>query len=213
MRGARGARFQCCFFESPGVSRCQLPRAVDAFSQLPVILPASCCEVSQWFDREVRVHEPALRAYLHARFPALADPDDIVQEAYIRVFRVRESGQLRSPKALFFTIARNLALDVFRRQNAAPEDLANLESISVLDAEPVEALTHEQTLQLLEEALQSLPERCREVMMLKRFQGLSYDEISKKLGISHNTISAHITAGVTKCRDYLQAHGVTKGRP
>jgi RNA polymerase sigma factor (sigma-70 family) len=185
---------------------------VDASSQLPVIVPASSCEVSQWLDREVRVHEPALRAYLRVRFPALPDPDDIVQEAYIRVFRVQESGQLRSPKALFFTIARNLALDVFRRQNAALVDLANLQSISVLDAEPSETLAHERALELLEEALQTLPERCREVMILKRFQGLSYDEISQRLGISHNTISAHITAGVTKCRDYLQAHGVTKGR-
>lgn len=186
---------------------------MDASSQLPVILTPPPCEVSYWFDRELRPHEPALRSYLRARFPALSDPDDIVQEAFIRVLRARESDGVRSPKALLFTVAKNLALDVFRRQHADFEDIANLEDIPVLQEEASASLTHEAKLQLLEAALQTLPERCRQVIMLKRFHGLSYDEISRELGISHNTISAHITAGVTKCRDYLLARGVTKGRP
>jgi RNA polymerase sigma factor (sigma-70 family) len=179
-----------------------------------MILPASPCDVSHWFDRELRPHEPALRAYLRGRFPALSDPDDIVQEAYVRVLRARETDRVRSPKALLFTVAKNLALDVFRRQHVDTEelDLANVDEIPVLREESSESLTHEEKLQLLEEALQTLPERCRQVIMLKRFHGLSYDEISEKLGISHNTISAHMTVGVTKCRDYLHAHGVTKGR-
>jgi RNA polymerase sigma factor (sigma-70 family) len=177
-----------------------------------MILPAPPCEVSHWFERELRPHEPALRAYLRGRFPALSDPDDIVQEAYVRVLRARETDRVRSPKALLFTVAKNLALDVFRRQHVATDELANLEEIPVLLEESSESLTHEEKLQLLEKALQTLSERCRQVIMLKRFHGLSYDEISRKLGISHNTISAHITVGVTKCRDYLQAHGVTKGR-
>jgi RNA polymerase sigma-70 factor (ECF subfamily) len=196
-----------------GSSLLSLRLAVDASPQLPLILPAPSCEVSHWFDREVRSHEGALRAYLRGRFPAISDHDDIVQEAFIRVLRARESDRVRSPKALLFTVAKNLALDVFRRQTATPQDLANLEDIPVIQVEPTDTFTHEEKLQLLEDALQTLPERCRQVIMLKRFQGLSYDEISEKLGISHNTISAHITAGVTKCRDYLWAHGVTKGQP
>lgn len=172
--------------------------------------------MSTWFNREVHPHELALRAYLRARFPALADPEDIVQEAYVRLLRAREAGPLRSPKAMLFTIARNLALDAFRRQNAAlVEELANIDTLPVLDSDvaSAETLTHEQKLQILEDALQSLPERCRAVIMMKRFENLSYEEIGARLGISHNTISAHITAGVTKCRDYLRAHGVTQAFP
>jgi RNA polymerase sigma factor (sigma-70 family) len=174
-----------------------------------VLLSAPPCEVSHWFDRELRPHEPALRAYLGGRFPALSDTDDIVQEAYIRVLRARERDCVRSPKALLFTVARNLALDVFRRRHADTEDPANLEEIPASAGESSESPVHEEKLRLLEEALQTLPERCRQVIMLKRFHGLSYEEISRRLGISRNTISAHITTGVTKCRDYLRAHGVT----
>jgi RNA polymerase sigma-70 factor (ECF subfamily) len=189
--------------------------SIDASNVLPVILPASPCEVSRWFDEEVRPHEHALRAYLRGRFPSLPDLDDVVQETYIRLIRARESDHIRSPKSLLFVTARNVAIDVFRRRNASPtEDLADLEHFSVLEEGPNTTDSHvrEQKLQLLEEAIKSLPERCRQVIMLKKIEGLSYDEISRKLGISHNTISAHLTVGVTKCRDYLQAHGVIRGR-
>ena len=182
---------------------------------MPAFLPAAPCEVSRWFDDEVRPHEPALRAYLRGQFPSLPDPDDVVQETYIRLIRARESEPIRSPKSLLFVTARNVAVDVFRRQKSSPtEDLANLEHFPVLEEGPAssDSYSHEHKLQLLEAAIQSLPERCRQVIMLKKIEGLSYDEISMKLGISHNTISAHLTAGVTKCRDYLQAHGVVKGR-
>lgn len=181
---------------------------------MSVILPAAPYEVSRWFDNEVRPHEPALRAYLRGRFPSLPDPDDVVQETYIRIIRARESEPIRSPKSLLFVTARNVAVDIFRRRKASPtEDLANLEHFSVLGegTANTDSHTHEHKLQLLEEAIQSLPERCRQVIMLKKLEGLSYDEISRKLGISHNTISAHLTTGVTKCRDYLQAHGVVNG--
>jgi RNA polymerase sigma-70 factor (ECF subfamily) len=190
--------------------------AMEASPSLPAMMAAPSGDLSAWFDREVRPHESALRAYLRARFPALGDHEDIVQESYIRLLRARESGQLRSAKSLLFTIARNYALDVFRERHGALESsLANFDEVSVSEQDAnssAESISHERKLQLLEEALQRLPERCRQVILLKRFEGLSYDEIAVRLGISHNTISAHITAGVTKCRDYLLAHGVTKGR-
>jgi RNA polymerase sigma-70 factor (ECF subfamily) len=187
---------------------------VDASTPIPAILPAPSCEVSRWFDDEVRSHEPALRAYLRGRFPALTDPDDIVQETYIRLIRAREAGSIRSPRSLLFVTARNVAVDFFRRRDSAPTDLiANLEHLPGMEAEAntADRPSHEQQLQFLEEAIQSLPKRCRQVIMLKKIEGLSYDEISRRLGISHNTINAHLTAGVTKCRDYLRARGVVKG--
>ncbi len=145
----------------------------------------------------------------------LTDPDDVVQETYIRIIRARESINIRSPKSLLFVTARNVAIDIFRRRKAFPtEGLANMECIPVVveeESSATDSVSHEQKLQLLEEAIKSLPERCRTVIMLRKIEGLSYEQISTKLGISHNTISAHITVGVMKCRDYLQAHGVMKG--
>jgi RNA polymerase sigma factor (sigma-70 family) len=187
---------------------------VDASTSISASSPTAPGEVSRWFNAEIRPLEPALRAYLRGRFPSLPDPDDVVQETYIRLIRAREADRIRSPKSFLFVTARNIAVDFFRYRSSNPtEDIANVEPFRVLEEEPsATAASHrERELQLLESAIRSLPERCREVVMLKKIQGLSYEEISTKLGISRNTISAHLTMGVMKCRDYLRIHGVTRG--
>jgi len=188
----------------------RLLQTVDACTHLSV-LPA--CEVNRWFASDVHPHEPALRAYLRGRFPSLTDVDDVIQEAYLRIIRVRAHGGIRSPKSMLFVIARNLAVDVFRRKYAMPtDDLVNIERIPDLIEEhgATGGDIHDQELELLEEAVLALPERCRQVILLKKFKNLSYDEISKLLGISRHTISAHTTTGMMKCRDYLRAHGAHK---
>ena len=55
--------------------------------------------LARWFAEEVQPHEPALRAYLRARFPAVGDHDDLVQETYARLLRAREQGRLTYAKA------------------------------------------------------------------------------------------------------------------
>lgn len=176
------------------------------------MLPSPPCEVDRWFADEVLPHEPALRAYLRGRFPSLADSDDVVQETYIRLLRTHGRRGIRSTRSLLFTTAKHVAIDLFRRrQSAAPiEPLATIEESRVLDEKSIapDAAARECELDLLEQAIASLPTRCREVILLKKIHGLSYDEISRRLGISPNTISAHLTAGVTRCRDFLKARGV-----
>lgn len=52
-------------------------------------------EQARWFAEEVYPHEPALRAYLQARFPTLGDHDDLVQETYTRLLRAQANGGAR----------------------------------------------------------------------------------------------------------------------
>ena len=177
---------------------------------LPLVNPS----LTQWFLHEVQPHEAALRAYVRVRFPSLTDIDDLVQETFARILRVRSSGQVRSPKALLFTTARNTALDLLRRRQVVQfESLANVDDSSVLVEGPgtVEALSHEQELALLERAVQALPARCQQILIMKKIDGLSYAEIGEKLGIKPNTISAQLTIGVLRCRRFLEEHGVLKG--
>ena len=70
----------------------------------------------QWYVTEVEPHRHALRAWLLTRFQTLPDVDNIVQEAMARVLRLHATGTIRSPRALLFTTARNLAFDLVRRQ-------------------------------------------------------------------------------------------------
>ena len=126
-----------------------------------------------------------LRAWLLSRFANGLELDDVVQEAFLRVIRAHERGQLDSPKAFLFATARNLALDRIRHQRVAPSSpLAENEDWDVLyDADDVaETVARNQELELLTEAIQSLPDRCRQVFTLRVAYGLSQKEIAARLG-------------------------------
>lgn len=177
-------------------------------------MPPQDPEAARWFAEEVQPHESELRAYLRAKFSRHLDIDDLVQETYARLLQAREQAALRSPKAYLFTTARNAAFDFFRRRKTVAIDgLAELELLPVFEDRPgvAEAVCHDQELQLLAEAIQALPERCRRVLTLRKLHGLSHRAIAQRLGISENTVNAQVAVGVLRLRDALQARGVTKG--
>lgn len=166
---------------------------------------------ARWFTEEVRLHEPILRGYLQKRFPSLPDHDDIVQEAYTRLLKAEGHGRLTSAKAFLFTVARNVAVDLLRRrQKAEHEPISDVTEMPILEEAPSleEAVEIRQRQEHLREALASLPDRCREVLMLRHLDGLPYKEIASQLGISPNTVKVHMAKGM---RDLI-AHFRVRGR-
>ena len=81
-------------------------------------MPQPDSELGQWFAAHVQPHEPMLRAWLRSRFRTEDDLDDLVQESYLRLLRARERGEVTSPKAFLFAVARHLALDRCRHREA-----------------------------------------------------------------------------------------------
>jgi RNA polymerase sigma factor (sigma-70 family) len=168
---------------------------------------------AQWFRENIRPHERELRAYLRGRFPTLPDVDDLVQETYARLLRARESGHATLTRAYLFVVARNVALDLIRREKTiSVERLGEMERLNVVEEGPdaAEALSHEQELALLDAAMRALPPRCREVLTLRRIEGLSHRAIAEKLGIAEGTVNAQLAIGLMRCRQFLCAHGVTR---
>ena len=177
----------------------------------PGHLDASTAIYNCWFVVNVFPHETALRSYLRARFQSLDDTDDIVQEAYVRLIRARTAGPVTNAKSFLFTTARNIALDqIRRRQVLTTEPIDELNGPFVIDNGPVpiEAVSHDQEMQLLKEALAALPDRCREVFALRKLQGLSRKEIARRMGVSEHTINAQIAVGMLRCRKYFAERGL-----
>jgi RNA polymerase sigma factor (sigma-70 family) len=166
---------------------------------------------SKWFSEQVHPYEPALRAYLSKRFPSLPDHDDLVQETYSRLLRARETGRLTYARAFLFTAARNAAIDMLRRRRANPhETMTDVAELPVLEEAPgvVDTIERQQRLESLLAAVTSLPERCRQVIMLRYLDGLAYKEIAERLGISPETVKVHMVKGVKDCTAFFQRHGL-----
>ncbi len=188
------------------------PLAGYVFPAMSLTDPAT----ARWFADEVQPHEAQLRGYLAARFSAGVDIDDLVQETYARLLRTREQTHFRSTKSYLFTTARNLAFDILRRRRIiAIDGIAELDLLPVFEDRPgvSESVCHDQELQMLAEAIQALPERCRRVVTLRKLHGLSHREIAQQLGIAENTVNAQVAIGVVRLRDYLRARGMDGSRP
>ncbi len=163
-------------------------------------------ETERWFAAQVLPHEAGLRAWLARGFGPRLAIDDVIQEAFLGVLRARADGGLQSPKAFLFASARNLAIDQLRRHAVSRTDsLVETDLSDVLDDRDSipDSVARGQEIALLTAAVQSLPDRCRQVMTLRLAYGLTQREIGARLGISDRTVAAQLAIGTRKCTEHV----------
>lgn len=161
-----------------------------------------------WFVREVLVHEGALTRFLHRNWRDHDEVVDLRQEIYVRVYEAAARRYPDSPKSFLFATARHLLADLVRRQRIVSiTAVGDLERLNVLkdELEPSRWLGGRNALERLARALDRLPDRCREVVWLRRVEDLPQKEIARRLGISEKTVEKHIAKGCRMMANYFYA--------
>jgi RNA polymerase sigma factor (sigma-70 family) len=180
-------------------------------SRLPLSEPTSGVDRGRWFVDEVHAHEPLLRSYLHGAFPAVRDVDDVVQESYLRLWRARAVQPIYSAKAFLFQVARRVAIDVLRRRRTTPiERGSDLAAINVLDEGPnaAEAAVLMERKRLLIDAIASLPNRYREIVILRKLESVPQRDVATRLGISERTVENLLARAIKRCERRLRRRDV-----
>ncbi|MBI5381439.1 MAG: sigma-70 family RNA polymerase sigma factor [Opitutae bacterium] len=179
-------------------------------------MPPQDAEAARWFADHLEPHEPVLRGYLHGQV-APSEIDDVVQETYRHLLRARERGPIESPRGLLFATARNVVRDLHRRRMTAQTFSVTETDVSrVLDQAPgvAETVTRRQEADLLAAAIQALPPRCREILVLRKYENLSHREIAQQLGIAEHTVEAQLTKALHRCQEFFARQGaLPPGRP
>jgi RNA polymerase sigma factor (sigma-70 family) len=170
--------------------------------------------ISAWFLREIMPLEAILMHYLRHNWRNPSDIADLRQEVYARVFEAARERVPDNPKRFLLTSARNLLIDLVRREQVVPmETFADFESLSIAAEapEPDRAVIEQEELRRLKTALEQLPARTREAVTLACFEGLSRPEIARRMGITPSRVSHHLADGAFILGDILHGDAIDRG--
>ncbi len=162
-----------------------------------------------WFKQNLLPYGDQLAAWLRRKYPNVRDVEDIVQDCFLKTIVANGKRPINSPKSYLFTAARNQAINHSKRMETRGENvLARIEEFDVLDSETdvVEDVAHKQELEILEEAIKSLPARCREIFELRKVHGLSQQEIAERLGLSVFTVYHQLSIAFDKCACFVERY-------
>lgn len=137
-----------------------------------------------------------------------SEAEDIVQSAFMRFVGMESPGSVENPRAFLYTTSYNIAIDLKRHSQVQQR---YSQAVVDNDAEIVEALGPEreveskQRLSIISRALWGMPKKRRQLLMMSRFDGLSYAEIARQVGLSETVVRKHISNALADCHKALQA--------
>jgi RNA polymerase sigma-70 factor (ECF subfamily) len=161
----------------------------------------------QLFDR----HFAELYRFVYRYVQSAEAAKDLVHEAFLRIWQQRDQVDLAgaAARSYLYTIARYQSLDHLRRRRVEQRwqrqysDPVMLEGPATLAADPHQEFTANEIAAAIQRAVDTLPRRQREVLLLRWQRQASYDEIAQTLGISPKTVAIHVGRAIQHLREML----------
>lgn len=147
---------------------------------------------------------PRLLRFFRAQLATRADADDLLQETWLRIHRVRQTYRAGEPVlAWFYAIARHVGVDHYRRMRRVAFRERRCGDPSTLAEEP--AVQHDEG--DLEALLQGLPSSQREVIEMLKVAGMSLEEVARATSSSVGAVKQKVHRAYKRLREQLAASG------
>ena len=151
-------------------------------------------------DRLAQRYYAPLASFFRKRTRNTAEVQDLVQQVFLRLAQYREIDKIRNADGFIFQTAANTLKDHFR--NSAVRDRFIKEQVEKggppgSDFSPERVLLGRESVAQLADALRQLPERTRDILMLRCFEGLKHGEIARLQGISVRAVEKHMERALT----------------
>jgi RNA polymerase sigma-70 factor (ECF subfamily) len=127
---------------------------------------------------------------------------DVVQEIFVSLWQRREDLLIENLKSYLFSSAKRKVLQNLRNGKIAQRHIDRIYMLESIDSTE-QGLNFAETNERLQRSMESLPDRCKEVFLLSRYEQLSHKEIAEKLKISAKTVEIHIAKALRYLRRSL----------
>jgi RNA polymerase sigma factor (sigma-70 family) len=152
-----------------------------------------------WLANALLACESEVRAWLRRRLPGREEADDLIQEAYCRIWSALDKRPIDNPRAYFYQTLRSVMVDRVRRAAVVNiSAIADIEALPVQDevSSPERIVAARMDLQRVQALIEALPERRRRIMKLRKIDGLSQREIAQMVGVSEGIVENELVQGL-----------------
>jgi RNA polymerase sigma factor (sigma-70 family) len=170
-------------------------------------------DVVAWVGSHVLPHEAAVRAWLRRWTGRNQEIDDVIQEAYCRLAALDDVTHVGSGRAYLFQTTRNIVLEQVRRSKIVRIDnVTDVSLSSIADEAPSmdRVVAGASELQRVQQLIERLPAKCRQVFVLRRIHGVSQREIARMFGVSESAVEKQAVRGLKLIMKALQGDVVVE---
>jgi len=163
------------------------------------------------FEKLYRLYSERLLAYLIKLLKSEDIACEVLQDVFIKVWNNRQNiDAAQSFRSYLFRIAENGVYDFFRKAARDRKLRTALIQSACKDYDPIEEGVYmKERNQLLQEAIDALPPKRRQVFQLVKIEERSYEEVSHMLHVSISTVNDHIVKATKSIRENLERYHIT----
>jgi RNA polymerase sigma-70 factor (family 1) len=162
------------------------------------------------FDALYRKYSKRLYKFSQSILKSKDEAENIIQDVFLNLWINRDKVEKDSSvKYYIFKIAYNSAISIIRKKIKESQYIEYVKKLQDLKEEPVDLqIEYNELNKKLNEIINKLPGRQKEVYLLHKVEGLKYVEISKRLNISVNTIENHMSRALKTIREKLRNYSI-----
>jgi len=146
-----------------------------------------------------------LRRLLRSRGNSVADTDDLIQEAFLRLQLYCREHKVEKAEPFLVRVALNLSSDLHRHRKRSGSVAETVKTLQVAEAGPSadEVFAAQERLLRMKAGLDRMSPRRREVFILNRIEGYTFPQIAKQLNITLSAVEKHVAKALLFMTDWM----------
>ena len=160
-------------------------------------------QIEKQFEKVFKQYYPLLVAFIERHVGDATLAQDLAQDVFFKLYESKSTFTNDAGlKSWLYTTSRNIAIDYLRHLKVE-DNYQILAAEALMYAGEADEEINETLVKKINEALNTLPEQCRQIVKMNIIDGYKYTEIADMLGISINTVRTQISRGYKKLRELL----------